>query len=300
MPRLSYQRSAAVAAATLLAWSLAACGGGDAPKAVGVGSGGRKGTTTTAGVVGGGSESANAEREPGASSASTPNAERAQSTVTGSSPSATAGPAKADSFIPPAGRYVYDVKGYSQSAGSTSSGERRDLAGTATDDVTVTPKDAGTEVHTLTSFDDGRGQETFVDVDKAAGALRRLVIHSKTAGLDSEQNINPDPPIPIAKLPYRIGESWDSSWRDDVLGLQGVGTGETNREEVIDTAAGHFECVVIHVVQRIRGTFQGTLETTAWIARSSGVTARITQITDLQTASGSNHTETTRTLNKGP
>jgi len=201
-------------------------------------------------------------------------------------------------FVPPAGRYTYETKGYSQSSGGASSGERKDITGTATDDVSVTPQGSSTEVRTVTTFEGGRGQETFVVVDAAKAVLRRLVLRSVTAGAATEQTVTPSPPIQVAKFPYRVGDKWEASWRDDSLGVQGVGAGETLREETIDTPAGRFTSVVIRVVQRVRGTLNGEIETTIWVVRSSGVQAKVFTVTDLQNTSGSSRSETTRTLAK--
>lgn len=265
-------------------------GGSTAPPA-----GGGEGTATTA--KGG---TATTPR-PTASPTTTAMTTAKDSTVTTSRPAPTTPGTSAPSvFVPPAGRYTYDTKGYSQSSGGVSSGERREITGTSTDDVTLSPQGGSTEVRTVTTFEGGRGQDTYVVVDGSKAVLRRLVLRSMTAGVNTEQNVNPSPPIPVAKLPYRVGDKWEASWRDDALGLQGVGAGETVREELIDTPAGRFDSVVIHMVQRVRGTFNGELETTIWIARSSGIPAKVVTVTDLQNTSGSNHTETTRTLTKAP
>lgn len=212
----------------------------------------------------------------------------------GSAPRPMDAAAAREVYVPPAGRYVYDTSGFTES-GSGATRRRSEPPPETTDEVTVTRQGSGIEVRTATSYGSS-GQETSVLVDDDTAHLTRLTYRSTNAGVATEQAVTPQPPILVARLPYVVGDRWESAWRDATLGIQGVGWGAVVRRETVSVGAGSFDTVVLQLHQRLQGSISGELDITSWIDPSTGIVVRQVLITDLQDATGASHSEITRTL----
>lgn len=197
-------------------------------------------------------------------------------------------------YVPPAGRYVYDTSGFTESGGGASR-RRSEPPSQTVDEVTVTRQGSGVEVRTATSYGTS-GQETTVIVGGDTAHLTRLTYRSTNAGVTTEQAVAPQPQILVARLPYVVGDRWESAWRDPSLGIQGAGWGAVLRRETVSAAGRAFGAVVLQLHQRLQGSISGELDITTWLDPSTGIVLRQVLITDLQDATGASHSEITRVL----
>lgn len=112
-------------------------------------------------------------------------------------------------LAPAAGTYTYATRGYNES-GSGPTRRRSDLPATTTDHVDVTTHERGKTVTITTDFGDGSTQHVVLEVTETEVHLTRLASTSTTAGVRSEQAVNPQPPILVVRPPYRVGDTWES------------------------------------------------------------------------------------------
>ena len=202
------------------------------------------------------------------------------------------------SLVPGPGRYVYATSGFSES-GAGPTAQRRDAPAETIDTITVTAGNGGTNVRVVTSSPDGEQESRFLMTDSEAH-LRQLVSRSRTAGVSNDLVVTPDPPVLVARLPYRDGDTWENTWRDDELGLQGTGTGTVLGREAVDAPWGRVDAVVIRIVQRIRGSITGELTVTAWVDPATAVQVKQHSVSDIQGPTGASYSEVTRILRGGP
>lgn len=205
--------------------------------------------------------------------------------------------ARPDTFIPAPGSYRYSVEGWTETRKATDN-TREEHHGEQTDQATVEPG-APTKVTVLTSADDNKTQELRYHASADVADLVQLTTWEPGRSSPAFV-ITPSPPIPVAHLPYRVGETWEFTWRDDKVGVQGAGTGTTLRTEQLDTPNGPVEVAVIEVRQSLSGAFTSDLVTTSWVARSTGIQWQQRIISDSQDATGRTRTETARTLDAMP
>lgn len=200
-------------------------------------------------------------------------------------------------YAPPPGRYLYDATGTIETSGI--GGGTEPVPPTSTDDVTVAQEPATMRMVVITR-DEGRDsvQEAVIAVTAADARLVRLSHRSGKVGVD--YSVNPDPPVVLVRLPYRVGDTWEVAWSDPTSGVSGVGTATVSRRETVATPAGSFETFVVTVTQRLRGTVTGTLTVTSWIDPHTGVQPKQHLVTDLHDATGGSRTDTVRTLRRLP
>ena len=208
-------------------------------------------------------------------------------------------PSVTEVYVPPAGRYLYDTSGFSESDNGATR-RRTEAPPESVDEVAVTRHGGATEVRTQTTYSASSSQETTVIVTEGDARLTRLSYRSTNAGVTTEQSVTPQPSIPVARLPYLVGDRRESAWSDPTLGIQGVGWSAALRRETTETSFGAVATVVLQLHQRLRGSITGELDVTSWIDPSTGVVVRQVLVTDLQDATGATHSEITRVLRGRP
>ena len=201
-------------------------------------------------------------------------------------------------YVAPAGRYEYDTSGFVES-GSGPTKTRREPPPVTVDEVTVVESERGVEVTTRTT-QQGGSQVVTVLVAGGEARLTRLIYESTTGGVTTEYRVTPDPPILVARLPYTVGDRWESAWRDDALGIQGVGWGAVRERVHVTTPAGDAHTFVLELHQRVQGSFDGELHFTAWIDPATGVVFRQETVTVFQDPTGVSRSEITRVLRARP
>lgn len=266
------------------------------------GSGGPKADVREAGDVGTSTAPAAPDGDGGLTASADGDSSPRDSTPTGATPSGQGSPTPtvaadgvaAEVFVPPGGRYIYDTSGFTES-GSGATYRRSDAPRESTDDITVERQGSTTTVTTSTSYGSS-GLETVVAVTGVNAHLMRLTYWSTNAGVRTEQAVTPQPEILVVRLPYVVGDRWESAWRDPSIGIQGAGWGAVLRREAAASGRGRVDAVVLQLHQRLQGPISGELDVTSWVDPATGVVVRQVLITDLSDATGASHSETTRVL----
>lgn len=196
-------------------------------------------------------------------------------------------------YVPPAGQYIYDVTGHVETTGISNS--RESVPPTSTDHVDVSEGPTATRL-TVVTRDEGSdaSQEIVVEVTDGEARLVRLGHRPDSGGF--AYSVHPDPPALLARLPYRVDDSWEIAWDDPALGISGIGTGRITGRETVTTPAGRFDTFVVTVEQRLRGTINGTLTVTSWIDPARGIQARQHIVSDFSDATGASRSDTVRVL----
>lgn len=285
---ISVRPSIAVAVAAGLLTASACGSSGDSTTAAGA-------TASTAATAATGADQHGAADGPSVATSIAPSASDSANNGGSSPTNVPAGSSTSTHvYVPPAGRYVYDTSGFSES-GSGPTSRRSEPPPESVDEVSVTKRGSVTEVRTSSSYGSS-GQQTSVVVTGPSAHLARLTFWFADAGVTSEQSVTPQPEILVARIPYVVGDRWESAWRDPSVGMQGVGWGAVVRHETLTVSRGSVDTVVLQLHQRFEGSLSGELDIMSWVDPATGIVVRQVLTTDLRDATGASHSEITRVL----
>lgn len=213
---------------------------------------------------------------------------------TGSSPPPASAETSTDTFIAPAGDYRYVAEGWTERHSATGT-ERTPHHAEQVDHVAV-ETDAPATVTVLTTTDGDNVQELRYRAEAGVVYLTHLTTWPPDQPAPAGITVTPSPPLPVARLPYRTGESWAFAWHDESVGVSGTGMASVLRNETLETAEGPVNTTVLELRQRLAGSVSAELTTTAWVDPRNGFQWRQLIVSETNRPTGVTRSETTRTL----
>jgi hypothetical protein len=208
------------------------------------------------------------------------------------------GAAAQSSPTPASGRAVYSVDGFYQT-GTGPTAKKEKMPPEATDDIKVTKNGDTTELRVVSTAGK-RSSETVTQLTATEARITELKTTDNSGATPQSFTVHPQPPILIARFPYKVGDKWEQDWKDPALGLTGHNTGAILREENVTTSRGTTKAIVVENRQKLTGAVTGELVTTVWVDPADGVQLKRNSVSDINGPGGPTHAESTAVLKSGP
>lgn len=190
--------------------------------------------------------------------------------------------AKDPRALPREGVYAWQVEGYEQAPGV-----RRDLPTRSHRVITHRDGDSWTE-HLV--FSEEREQWMHLNLDDAGVTTNAVRNRVEMGPVEVDKTVIYNPPVFVARLPNKVGRTWQGSWTGKTSGSY---TARTFDHTTVVIEGEEIEVWASEVVMTMRGEVQGRATTRSWYSPKYNLVVKQYQNANIETGPGEYRSEWT-------